>query len=176
MTKNIGILISAIFLSCTAFTFLITHNWQVKDENYVLKFDTRWVKGNMKGLKGTIDFDEKNFSQSNFDVSIDVNTISTGNKLEDKHAKAEGFFNAEKYPNIKFKSTKFEKVTSGFQVSGNLTIKETTKLITIPYTFDNKGNEGNFKGNFSINRSEYGLKKMGVGETIKIELQIPVKK
>jgi polyisoprenoid-binding protein YceI len=96
--------------------------------------------------------------------------------LKNKHALAEGFFNGEKYPTIKFQSIKIEKTASAYQVVGNLTIKETTKNISIPFAFENKGNEGNFKGNFTINRTEYNLKKWGVGEVIKIELVIPVKK
>ncbi len=172
------IVLSALiaFLLCSAFTILIVFNWQIKDNEYAIKFDTRWASGTIKGLKGIINFDEKNLLQSGFDVSIDVNTINTGNSLKDKHAKADGFFNVEKYPIIKFKSIKIEKLNANYQVIGNLTIKETTKTITIPFSFINNGNDGNFKGNFSINRSEYNLNKMGVGETIAIELVIPVKK
>lgn len=176
MKNKAFLLVSITFLLCSAFTILIVSNWQLKDKEYSIKFDTRWAAGTMQGLKGSISFDEKSLEKSAFDVSIDVNTINTGNSLKDKHAKDDGFFNAEKYPTIKFKSIKIEKLNANYQVNGNLTIKEITKNITIPFAFENKGNEGNFKGNFSINRSEYNLNKMGVGEVIKIELVVPVKK
>jgi polyisoprenoid-binding protein YceI len=175
--KNKTLLIVAItFFICSAFTLFMAINWQIKDKEYAIKFDTRGATGTITGLKGSINFDEKNLNQSAFDVSIDVNTINTGSNLKNKHALAEGFFNGGKYPTIKFQSIKIEKTASAYQVVGNLTIKETTKNISIPFAFENKGNEGNFKGNFTINRSDYNLKKWGVGEVVKIELVIPVKK
>jgi polyisoprenoid-binding protein YceI len=176
MNNKAFLVASFAFFLCSAFTVLVVSDWQIKDKEYAVKFDTRWASGTMQGLKGTINFDEKNLAQSGFDVSVDVKTINSGSALKDKHAKAEGFFNVEKYPIIRFQSAKIEKTNGGYQVNGALTIKETTKNISIPFAFDNKGNEGNFKGNFSINRSDYNLKKMGVGETIKIELVVPVKK
>jgi polyisoprenoid-binding protein YceI len=176
MNNKVFLGASFAFFLCSAFTVLVVSDWQIKDKEYAVKFDTRWASGTMQGLKGKINFDEKNLAQSGFDVSVDVKTINTGSALKDKHAKADGFFNVEKYPTIRFLSAKIEKTNVGYQVNGTLTIKETTKNINIPFVFDNKGSEGNFKGNFSINRSDYNLKKMGVGETIKIELVIPVKK
>jgi polyisoprenoid-binding protein YceI len=175
--KNKILLITAItFLVCSAFTLFMAINWQIKEKEYAIKFDTRGATGTMTGLKGSINFDEKNLNQSGFDVSIDVNSINTGGSLKNKHALAEGFFNGEKYPLIKFQSIKIEKTASAYQVVGNLTIKQTTKNISIPFTFENYGNEGKFKGNFTINRSDYNLNKWGVGEVVKIELVIPVKK
>jgi polyisoprenoid-binding protein YceI len=175
--KNRTIALSLItFLSCSAFILFVGTNWQIKDKEYAIRFETRWAEGTFKGLRGTINFDQNNLNQSGFDVTIDVNTINTGNSLKDKHAKAESFFYADKFPLIKFQSIKIEKSGNSYSVNGNLTIKQTTKNVSIPFSFENTNNEGKFKGNFSINRSDYDLKKMGVGETIKIELVVPVKK
>jgi polyisoprenoid-binding protein YceI len=164
-----------VFL-CSAFTVFIVSDWQIKDKEYSIKFDTKMVSGTLTGLKGSIKFDENNLPASGFDVSVDVNTINTGNGMRNKHARAEGFFNAEKFPKIMFKSSSIEKTATGYQVSGALTIKGTTKNVSIPFAFDNKGAEGNFRGNFTINRTDYNLNKMMVGKIVLIELVIPVKK
>ena len=68
--------------------------------------------------------------------------------------KAKAFFDAEKYPLIHFVSYKIEKTTTGYVATGKLTIKETTKDVAIPFTFEGSSNEGTFKGNFEINRTD----------------------
>jgi polyisoprenoid-binding protein YceI len=170
------LLVAAVILVSSAFTVINAVSWQVNDDSYAVKFDTKGASGIIKGLKGTIIFDKANLAQSGFDVTVDVNTLSTGNGMKNHHAKGEDFFNAEKYPLIHFVSSKIEKSAAGYQVTGKLTIKETTKDISIPFTFEGTGNDGTFTGNFDINRTDYGLIRNGVGEVVKIELVIPVKK
>lgn len=167
---------AAIILVSSAFTVINSVSWQVNDDSYAVKFDTKAASGIIKGLKGTINFDEANLPASGFDVTVDVNTLSTGNGMKNHHAKSEGFFDAEKYPLIHFVTSKIEKTKDGYLATGKLTIKETTKDITIPFTFAGSGNEGTFKGDFDINRTDYGLIRSGVGEVVKVELDIPVKK
>jgi polyisoprenoid-binding protein YceI len=170
------LLAAAVILVGSAFTVMNAVSWQVNDDSYAVKFDTKGASGIIKGLKGAINFDEANLPGSGFDVTIDVNTLSTGNGMKNHHAKSESFFDAGKYPLIHFVSSKIEKTTDGYLATGKLTIKETTKNVTIPFTFEGSGNEGTFKGNFEINRTDYDLIRNGVGETVKIELVIPVKK
>ncbi len=168
--------LAAMLLAGSAFTAINATSWQVKEDSYSVKFDTKGASGIMKGFKGTINFDANNLPQSNFDVSVDVNTINTGNGMKNRHAKGEDFFNAEKYPYIQFTSSKMEKTATGFIATGKLKIKETVKDVSIPFTFAGAGNEGTFKGNFEINRTDFKLERRGVGETVAIELVIPVKK
>ena len=79
-----------------------------------------------------------------------------------------------------FHSQKFQKTATGYQVIGTLTIKETSKTVSIPFTFDHKVNSGTFKGQFTIQRQEYGIGKSGgllkIGKEITINLEVPVTK
>ena len=129
------LLLIVITLTASAFTAITVINWQIKDDTYSVKFDTKGASGIFKGLKGTIDFAETDLQRSNFNVTIDVNTINTGNGMKNIHAKGEGFFNAEKYPTIQFQSLKIEKTATGFLTTGNLRIKDITKKITFQFTF-----------------------------------------
>ena len=175
MSKFLAVV--AFIVVGSAFTVIISTNWAVKEEAYAVKFDTRWASGTFKGLKGAINFDATNLPKSGFDVTVDVSTISTGNGLKNSHAKSEGFFNAAKFPTIQFTSSKIEKTGTGFQATGKLRIKDVTKDVLMPFTFVKSGdNEGTFKSNFEINRLDYGLERKMVGEIVKIELLIPVKK
>ncbi|SEK19538.1 Polyisoprenoid-binding protein YceI [Parapedobacter koreensis] len=128
----------------------------------------------MKGLKGTIDFDRTDLQNSRFDVTVDVNTISTGLGLKNRHAKAEDFLDAEQYPTIRFASSKITPSNDGFIAQGTLTIKNVSKEMTIPFTFDDTGSEGVFRGNFKLNRKDYNLEKNRIGEVIDVELVVPV--
>ena len=88
--KKISFAFLVVVLS--AFTVHQAINWQIKEKEYAIKFETRWAEGTIKGLRGTINFDQNNLGKSSFDVTIDVKTINTGNSLKDKHAKAESFW------------------------------------------------------------------------------------
>lgn len=175
--KRTIMLSSLVFtLLLSAFTVVYLSDWQVKEDDYAVKFKTKGASGTFKGLKGTINFDKANPEKSHFDVTVDVNTIGTGIGLKNRHAKNEDFFNAEKYPTIRFTSAKIVPSGNGFLASGTLTIKDVSKEVTIPFTFEDAGNEGVFRGGFELNRKDYNLEKNRVGEVVKVELVVPVNK
>lgn len=175
MRKINLIAIVIVTLITSAFTFIASFNWQVKETEYSIKFTTKKAEGTIKGLRGTINFDESNIKQSNFDITVDVNTLNTGNGLKNKHAKGEKFLVAAKHPTIRFTSSEISKSGNTYISKGKLTIKDVTKELEIPFSFESKENEAMFKGNFNISRKDYNLDYMGLSEDIiKLELVIPV--
>lgn len=175
MKKTIIALITAT-LTLSAFTFIATYDWKVAENLNGITFSTKAANGTIGGLKGTIEFDKNNLSAAKFDVSVDVKTLNTGNAMKTDHALAADFFNVEKFPTIKFKTSSIEKSDVGYTAKGKLTIKDVTKEIAIPFTFDETGNEATLKGKFDIKRMDYNLKRAGVGEVVEIELNLPLKK
>lgn len=160
-----------------AFAFTTATGWKL-GKDYEIQFSTKGVSGIFKTFTATIEFDEADLDGSKFAMSIDVNSINTGNGLQNKHAIGNDWFDAEKYPKIKFTSSSFEKTGAGYNVKGKLTVKDVTKDITIPFTFKKSGGKGTFVANFSIDRVAYGVGKANgdVGNSIKIEAKIPVSK
>ena len=80
------------------------------------------------------------------------------------HLRSADFFDAEQFPEIGFKSTAIEKVSEGqFKVTGELTIKEVTKSVTLDVEYSGllKDPWGNTKiaatVDGKINRKEFGL-------------------
>lgn len=171
-------LLIALILSISAFTYLIP-NWNI-DPNYSIKFSGSSAEGTFSGLKGIVQFDPDNLPNSKFDVEVDANTIKTGNSTKDSHAKGESWFNTSKFPKIKFKSKKFEKVNNAWNVVGTLELHGTKKEISIPFTFNESGNQATFTGKFNLNRKDYGINgnMMGfmVGNDYEVSLVIPVTK
>ena len=137
------------------------------------------VHGNFTGLEAEIHFDPAAPGGGTIQASIDAKTVSSGIGLRNRHLRnEEQWLNTDKYPRISYKSTRIEKTGSGYKLTGNLTIKDVTRPIEIPFTFTSSGNSGEFKGQFSFKREDFHLGSSGgtVGDMITIALDIPVKK
>lgn len=97
---------------------------------------------------------------------IDMNSINTldlkagkGKEDLDGHLKNADFFNVEKYPTSKFVITSVEEKDGKLAVTGNLTVKETTKSITVPVTVATVDGVTTFKSDvFNVNRTEFDIK------------------
>ena len=120
------------------------------------------VKGEFKTFQANIDGED--FTKSTISANIDTTSIATNNNDRDTHLKSPDFFEVENYPEITFTSTSIKKVDDDeFKLVGDLTIKGTTKEITLDVEFGGfmKDPYGNEKAGFSINgklnRKDFGL-------------------
>ncbi len=137
------------------------------------------VTGKLNGLKGTVLFDEKNLSASSFAVTVNAASIDTDNGTRDKHLRGDDYFEVKTYPRIKLESVKVTKsVTPGYYVIfARLTIKETTKDISFPFTVTPEAGAYRFKGEFSIKRRDFGVGgKNTISNDLKVKLNILTKK
>jgi polyisoprenoid-binding protein YceI len=157
----------------SAFTINSSINWTIS-ENYEIKFSsaTGNPEGIFKTITGDIQFDDNDLASSKCDLTIDVNSINTGNGMKNKHAKSKKWFDADNYPNIEFKSAKFSKTETGFTVTGMMKMHGVEKEMTLPFTLSNNV----FKSTFSINRIDFkiGEPMKKVSDEIKLEVSIPV--
>ena len=170
-----------IFILPITFLAFAVPTWKIKTETSTVTFKIKnagsWVSGSIGGLAGTIHFDPNDLSHSSISGSVDVNTISTENSGRDKHLKNEDFFDAPKYPKMSLTSKSIKKDGADYSMEASLTIKSTTKTVTIPFSFvEADATKGLFKSEFSIDRVEYGVGENGVvmGNTVKISLFVPV--
>ena len=125
------------------------------------------VAGNFKTMNITMggNVTEKDFSGATVSAIIETNSINTDNEMRDNHLKSADFFDAANYPQIKFVSTSFVKISeTEYEIKGNLTIRETTKPVVFKTKFngavkDQKGKvHVGFQALLKINRFDYGLK------------------
>jgi polyisoprenoid-binding protein YceI len=158
----------------SAFTVRLAQDWKIS-ENYSIKFSGGDPSGEFKGLKGTVKFDPADLAGSKFDVSVDVASINTGNGMKNTHAKSAMWFDAEKYPSIKFTSSAISKTASGYEVKGTIDMHGVQKEVVIPFVFE----DNTFKGSFEVNRLDY---KINVAEPdhgaskFKLDIAVPVSK
>ena len=123
------------------------------------------VTGNFKDFDIAFSATKDDFADASVDATLKVASINTDNERRDGHLKSDDFFNAEKFPEIKFKSTSFEKVGENkYKIHGTLTIREITKEVTFDATYNGsvKGMGGStvtaWKATLALNRFDYGLK------------------
>lgn len=138
------------------------------------------VDGVFKDYSATITTTKDDFIDAVFEVSADLTTVSTNNEMRDGHLQKEDMFHTEKYPTLMFKSTSIDKTgEKTFQLTGNLTIKGTTKEVALTVQLLGKGENpmskkeiAGFKVTGTINRSDFnvgeGIPSMMVSEEIQL--------
>ncbi|MGI4020042.1 MAG: YceI family protein [Janthinobacterium lividum] len=159
---------AAILLSQSA--IFAQTKWNVDPAHSSAKFTVTHlviseVEGNFKKFNGTLTNTKPDFTDAVVDFNIDINSVDTDNEMRDKHLKGDDFFNAEKYPNMVFKSTSMKKLTGNkYALMGNLTIRNVTKPVKFDVTYGGTAKDGygntkaGFKASTVINRFDYGLK------------------
>jgi polyisoprenoid-binding protein YceI len=145
------------------------------------------VRGGFSGLQGTVVYDPDDLKASSVDVTIDVNTLSTGDPNRDAHVKSAEFLDAEKYPTITFKSKSITKDGDGLKVTGDLTVHGVTKEVVLNVdgpTEEQKDPWGNIRVGASattkIKRSDFGLTwnaaletgGIMLGDDLKLEVEV----
>lgn len=122
------------------------------------------TRGGFNTYEGSITFDPNDFSTFEAIVTLDANTIDTKNEGRDKHLRGPDFFDTEKFPEIKFYSTRLEKTADGSTVIiGDLTMKDVTKEITIPVEISGPvaspfgSTVIGINGQLQVNRQDYGI-------------------
>lgn len=128
------------------------------------------VTGSFRKFEGEVITESDDFSDSEVDFSLDVDSIDTTQEARDQHLKSAEFFDAATYPKISFKSTSLTKNGSDYKLVGDLTIKDVTKPVTLDVEFGGSAADfyGQTKAGFEItgkiNRKEFGLTWDGITE------------
>ncbi|MEN8406003.1 YceI family protein [Acinetobacter seifertii] len=120
---------------------------------------------NFSDIQGVIKVDNAKPANSSVDVTIPLSSVNTNVPALDKEFQQEAWFNAAKYPNITFKSTKVEtKDKKHFKITGDLTVKGVTKPVVLNAVLNKQGEHPmakvpaiGFNATTSFNRSEFGL-------------------
>ena len=121
------------------------------------------VRGQFGAFEGTARIDEANPSASKVDLTIQVASVDTGSADRDGHLKSGDFFDAETYPTMTFTSTDVKRDGSDWTITGDLTIKDVTKPVTIDFDFEGAavdpfGNQRvGLSGVVKVNRKDFGL-------------------
>ncbi|MBJ6763572.1 YceI family protein [Myxococcaceae bacterium JPH2] len=166
--------------------------WNIDTTHTGIHFSVRHmvvakVRGSFQQFSGTLNLDEANPTASSVVVDIQTSSVNTGVAQRDNHLRSADFFDVEKFPTMRFESTKVEKAGGhGLRVTGKLTIRDITREVVLEaeqlgVAKDPWGNlKAAFEAKTSIDRREFGLTwnqalEAGgvlVGERIDITLEV----
>jgi polyisoprenoid-binding protein YceI len=122
------------------------------------------VRGAFNEFEGTAVIDAENVAGSKAEVILKTASVDTRNQQRDGHLLSNDFLDVETFPEITFSSTEVAALGDDvIRVTGDLTIKGTTKPVTIDFTYEGAavdpfGNERvGFEGSVVINRKDWGV-------------------
>lgn len=137
-----------------------TRNWVVDPTHSTIGFSVKHlmmttVRGEFEKYTIDVTTQGEDFMTAVIAFTAETASVNTRNEGRDTHLRSDDFFNAEAYPAITFKPTKFENVDSdgSYELYGDLTIRDITKNIKLDVEFGGvmKDPWGNAKAGFTIN-------------------------
>jgi polyisoprenoid-binding protein YceI len=125
------------------------------------------VRGRFRDVKGTIEVDQQNPARSTVHVEIAAASIDTGVGDRDNHLRSADFFDVAKHPVLAFHSKRIEGVFAQdgdrFTIVGDLTIRGTTKEVTLDAVYEGGGKDpwggtrAGARATTRIDRRQWGL-------------------
>jgi polyisoprenoid-binding protein YceI len=145
-------------------------NWNFDKAHSQIKFEVTHllittVTGKFNNFDGAVKTNADDFTDAVIEFTVETQSIDTDNERRDNHLRSDDFFNAEKFPQMKFISKSMKKVGDNkYKLIGDLTIRDVTKEVELEVTkggtiedMEGKTRAG-FKITGSINRFDYNLK------------------
>ncbi len=139
--------------------------WKLDTAHSAIEFSVRHmmvstVKGNFKDFSAELELDPDDLTRSSVKAVIQVASIDTREPQRNAHLVSADFFETEKYPEMVFQSSRVESAGGDrYRVVGDLTIKGTTRSITLDVTF------------LGLQTSPYGVRAAGFEAAAKISRQ-----
>ncbi|HTM43654.1 MAG TPA: YceI family protein, partial [Polyangiaceae bacterium] len=112
-------------------------NWNIDVAHSGINFSVRHmvvskVRGKFGKYSGVVHLDDDDLTRSNVEITIDAASIDTGIAQRDDHLRSADFFDAAQYPELRFRSSRIERAAvDRYRVVGQLTIRDTTKEVTL---------------------------------------------
>ncbi|HYV93444.1 MAG TPA: YceI family protein [Chitinophagales bacterium] len=184
MKKITGVLLSVLFATNL---FAQSNIWKTDPAHTSVRFAVTHmvineVEGKFTSFNGTMTSSKPDFTDAQIEFTVEVKSISTDNEMRDNHLKSADFFNADSFPQMKFRSTSIKKISDKkYLLEGDLTIRDVTKRVTFDVTYggtikDSYGNtRAGFKATARINRLDYHLnwnKTMEAGAVVSADVDV----
>lgn len=148
---------------------MATTLWKIDPAHSEIQFKAKHlmittVTGHFRKFDLTVETEGDDFTKaSKIEFTADIDSIDTNNAQRDTHLKSADFFDAENHNQLKFAGKQVTKSGDGYQLTGDLTIRGTTKPITLSVEFAGTVTDpyGQHKAGFTVDgkvkRKEYGL-------------------
>jgi polyisoprenoid-binding protein YceI len=121
------------------------------------------VTGTFKDFSAEVELEGDDLNNAQVSFWANTASIFTNDEKRDGHLRSGDFFDSEKFPKLRFKSTRIEGSGNDWKVTGDLTIKDVTKPVTLDVEWSGQAKDpwGNTKAGLNlsgkIDRKEFGL-------------------
>ena len=110
-----------------------TNSWNIDATHSGINFSIRHmvvskVRGRFTKYSGNLTLDDDDVTRSSVEAVIDAGSIDTGTPQRDAHLRSPDFFDVERFPELRFRSTRIEKLSDArYRVLGDLTVRDVTR-------------------------------------------------
>ena len=124
-------------------------------------FQGQEFKGSFAKFDAEIRYDTNVLNESSFDVTIDLTSVTTGDKDRDEMLPSAEFFDTGKFASAHFKTNRFYKSGNEVIASGTLTLKGVSKPVDLSVNFTPIGAGGTLDISARVKRLDFAI---GTGE------------
>jgi polyisoprenoid-binding protein YceI len=169
----------------------MTTTWNIDTVHSGINFTIRHmvvskVRGRFTRFSGSLNLDEADLTRSVVEATIDAASIDTGTAQRDDHLRSPDFFDVERFPGLRFRSTRIDRDGDRYRVTGDLTIRDVTSEVVLDVEYGGRARDpwGNERAGFiastSLNRKDFGLVwnqvleagDVLVGDRVDVELEV----
>jgi polyisoprenoid-binding protein YceI len=118
----------------------IAQQWELDQAHtnffFEVKHTSAPVRGQFMDFTGDVYFDPDNLAKSKFNFVIKVDSVDTKIGKRDTHLRSPDFFDAGKFPEINFKSSKVTHAEDNkYIVEGTLTMKDVSRALALEFVY-----------------------------------------
>ena len=171
MRKPIRLTLSAALMVAAAAAHAADYAIDTKGAHAFIQFHIKhlgysWLVGRFNTFDGEFSYDENNPQAARISVNIDPASVDSNHAERDKHLRSDDFFDVERYPEIRFTSTRYQPdgAMQGM-LYGNLTMHGVTTPVVIKVTNIGEGEDPwggyrrGFYGTTSFKMKDFNIKK-----------------
>ena len=166
--KILSLFFASLFLSVFSVPVENPSSWSIDGAHSSISFKVRHlgisnVRGEFRDYNAEIMMDGTDLSTLSVNATIETQSVDTGNERRDGHLRSDDFFGSEEFPSITFVSTGVGEVKDNkFHLTGDLTIRDVTKSVTLDSEFLGLASMGDsersgFEATATVNRKDFNL-------------------
>ncbi|MDH6217292.1 YceI family protein [Streptomyces pseudovenezuelae] len=133
------------------------------------------VRGRFEEFEGSAHLDGEDPSKSEVRLTIRTRGLQTGNARRDEHLRGADFLDGDHHPDITFTSTRVRQTgATRFTLTGDLTVRGTTRPVTVDLEVTDTGSGVSFTGRGTLNRRDWDVSWGGrlLADKVTLELEV----
>jgi len=172
--------LSAVITPTAAAPWCVNH--EASRLGFVASQRGNTVEGAFGDFKATLRFNPDNPAAGRFDVTVRPASAQTGASRRDATLHEPAWFHTDAYPKARFTTVAIRETAGDYtyEAKGRLTIRETTRTITLPFNWRIDGNQAFMDGRVTLDRTSFGVgqgqwadcSRVGCNVDVVVELQL----